>query len=109
MPRVDEITPLETAANGRDARGRFGKGNKAGQGNPTARKVARFRARLFNSITDKAFRALVASVLREAESGEGWACKLLFAYLLGEPQAVDVLQELEALREKLRSLEGEQE
>jgi hypothetical protein len=75
---------------GRDARGRFAKGNKGGPGNPYNRRLAELRRTLFNFETQDDMRH-VACVLKElALGGDLAAIKLLFQYVLGKPkQTVD--------------------
>jgi hypothetical protein len=47
------------------------------------------------------FQAVVNRVVAEAKSGEHWACKLLFSYLLGDPQPFDLIERLERLEQAL--------
>jgi hypothetical protein len=85
--------PHETAsavAEGRDARGRFTKGNRGGPGNPFVRQVAELRRTLLNFETQDDMKH-VAFVLREkAMGGDVAAIKLLFRYLLGKPKQTAV-------------------
>jgi hypothetical protein len=91
-------TPSETGVGGgRRPDGRFAPGNQLSQGNVIARKAARCRAKLFDAVSTTDFEAVVRRVVKEAKAGESWACKLLFAYLLGEPVAADVLERIENL------------
>src|SRR5262249_52855310 len=78
-------TENAAAPDGRDARGRFTKGNKGGPGNPFARKVAELRRTLVNFVTEDDMKH-VAFVLKErAMGGDLAAIKLLFQYVLGKP------------------------
>jgi hypothetical protein len=83
-------TSAKPQAEGRDAQGRFTKGNKGGPGNPFARKVAELRRTLVNFVTEDDMKH-VAFVLKEkAMGGDLAAIKLLFQYVLGKPtQTVD--------------------
>ena len=85
---------------GRDARGRFAKGNLGGPGNPFARKVAALRTALIASVSEEDMRAIAEQLVVSARLGDLAAIKLLFQYVLGKPAAaVDPdtldLQELE--------------
>ena len=44
------------------------------------------------------FQIIVRKVVSEAQRGRPWACKLLFSYLLGDPQPFDFLERLEKLK-----------
>jgi hypothetical protein len=92
-------SPSETVVDGagRDRRGRFATGNRASKGNVIARKAARCRARLFSAVAMRDFQIIVRKVVSEAQRGRPWACKLLFSYLLGDPQPFDFLERLEKL------------
>jgi hypothetical protein len=70
---------------GRDANGRFAKGNKGGTGNPFARKVAELRAALVNFVTEDDMKHLCFVLKMRAEGGDMVAMKLLFQYVLGKP------------------------
>ena len=88
---------------GRDARGRFAKGNLGGPGNPFARKVAALRSALIATVTEEDMRFIAEQLIVTARLGDLAAIKLLFQYVLGKPAAaVDPdtldLQELELYR-----------
>lgn len=68
---------------GRDANGRFVKGNAGGPGNPFARRVAQLRAVLMESVTDEDMRDVVQTLVTLAKAGDVAAIKLLFERLLG--------------------------
>jgi hypothetical protein len=85
-PGTDVTPPLPTVSDGRDAKGKFTKGNRASRGNATARKAARFRANLYQSVSVADFRQIVQQLISEAKGGESWAVKLAFEYLLGPPR-----------------------
>jgi hypothetical protein len=94
---MSEDTPSQTAVDGRDRRGRFAVGNRASKGNVIARKAAQCRAKLFSTVKGKDFQGVVRKVVSEAQRGRPWACKLLFAYLIGRPIGPDILSRIEAL------------
>jgi hypothetical protein len=75
---------------GRDAHGRFGKGNAGGPGNPFARQVAALRTALLGRVTAEDVEAVAGELIRQAKEGNLAAAKLLLSYTLGKPaQAVD--------------------
>jgi hypothetical protein len=82
--------PAPPAAGGRDAHGRFARGNRGGPGNPHARRVAELRSALLEALTPERMRALAESLYASALGGDVAAAKLLLAYTLGRPApAVD--------------------
>src|SRR5438105_11354112 len=97
----------EAADEGRDARGRFTKGNKGGPGNPFARKVAALRRTMVNFVSEDDLKHIVFVIKMRAESGDMAAAKLLLQYVIGkptetvDPDRVDV-DEWEKLQEQAR-------
>lgn len=87
---------------GRDSRGRFAPGNCASRGNGGAKKVARFRNKLFGSVTLSDFGKIVGVVMREAKAGQKWACELALAYLAGPPRDVELEERVERLEAALK-------
>src|SRR4051812_32481575 len=80
--------PLEnqtTSPSGRDAKGRFAKGNRGGPGNPFARQVADLRSAFLARVTEADMAAIADAVLVKARQGDVAAAKLLFQYVLGKP------------------------
>jgi hypothetical protein len=80
-----EVTSPNSAPSGRDARGRFAKGNPGGAGNPFARRVAALRSVLLDSISADDLAAIVRALIAKARTGDVAAAKLIFAYGLGRP------------------------
>ncbi len=74
--------------NGRDALGRFTSGNVGGPGNPFARRVARLRQVLIDSVTEEEMAIIAGQLVVQAKLGDQAAIKLLFQYVLGKPAAV---------------------
>jgi hypothetical protein len=70
---------------GRDARGRFARGNKGGPGNPFTRRIAAFRSAVCQEVTTDDLRNLARQLVLMAQSGDLAAMKLLFAYTVGKP------------------------
>ena len=82
--------PSTNGSNGRDAAGRFAKGNAGGPGNPFARRVARLRASLLDAVSEEDLGEVVAGLMQAAKKGDVAAAKLLLSYVLGQPTpAVD--------------------
>ena len=84
-----ESTPNQTPAapeeNGRDAGGKFTKGNKGGPGNPFARRIAELRAALVNTVTAEDLAKVAAAMIKKAGKGDVAAARLVFQYVLGKP------------------------
>jgi hypothetical protein len=88
---------------GRDAKGRFAKGNLGGPGNPHARRVAQYRRAVWHAVTDEDIEAIVRRQVEKAKEGDTAAAKLLLTYTAGKPvPTVDAdtldLQEWEILK-----------
>jgi hypothetical protein len=66
--------PAQTAAssegNGRDARGRFTKGNHGGPGNPFARRLAQIRQDFFSGIAAGELKAVARKLVAMAKDGD---------------------------------------
>ena len=87
--------------NGRDAQGRFAPGNLGGPGNPFARRTAKLRRELVETVSAEDIKEIAAMLLFKAKSGDLAAAKLLLGYVIGKPgPAVDPdgLDRAEALR-----------
>ena len=102
-------SPSTNGPNGRDARGRFVRGNQGGPGNPHARKVAQLRSALLKAVKLTDLRAIVKALVSQAKQGDVAAAKLLLERLLGPPIAVDIEDRLELLEEFLKGKEKEKE
>jgi hypothetical protein len=81
-----EALPDE-ANDGRDAQGRFARGNPGGPGNPFARQVAQLRRALCNSVTDEDVQEVSRQLLAQAKQGDVASARLLFGYTIGRPAA----------------------
>jgi hypothetical protein len=86
-PAPDGDAKPQAAEGGRDAHGRFGKGNRGGPGNPFARQVAALRSALLASVTAADIEAVMQGLLRQAKEGNVAAARLLLSYTLGKPAA----------------------
>jgi hypothetical protein len=85
---VATAAPVPRPAGGRDAGGRFARGNLGGPGNPFARRVAALRQALLRAVTDHDMQDLAGRLLESARAGDVAAMKLLFGYVLGRPAEV---------------------
>jgi hypothetical protein len=80
-------TPSTNGGNGRDATGRFTKGNPGGPGNPFARRVALMRQTMLEAVSDEDLRAIVRTLVDQAKRGENNSVQILFDRLFGKPTA----------------------
>lgn len=77
----------KTPQPGRDAHGKFQRGNTGGIGNPYARQVAILRRELMETTSPTDIRNIGLKLKALALEGNVQAAKLLFAYTLGLPTA----------------------
>src|SRR5678815_783739 len=96
--------PSPTGSNGRGSNGKFAPGNQHAKGNPFAKRVARLRSALFKAVTPADLNDVVASLLKQAKAGDVASIKELLQRLLGPPEAVDLVERLDALEEKIGQL-----
>jgi hypothetical protein len=91
---------------GRGPRGRFAPGNRIGKGAlEIPKQVTRFRLALFAAVSPEDFQAVAKRLLKDAKSGKPWAVRLLFQYCLGEAVALDLLAELDELRDAVQQMQ----
>ncbi len=93
--------PSPNGANGRDASGRFAKGNPGGPGNPFARHVGQLRSALLEAVTAEDMRVVASKLVELAKSGDVRAIKELLDRVLGRPQEADLIERIEALEQAL--------
>lgn len=111
MPRLprrnDAEQPSPSVPNGgRNARGRFVKGNKLGKGNPLGQRVQALRVSLVDSVSTDDFAAVTKRLVKEALAGDVQAAKLLFDRVLGPSVAVDLVLQIEAMEEEIKKLQN---
>jgi hypothetical protein len=70
---------------GRDAKGRFAKGNPGGPGNPFARYVAKLRSALVDCVSEEDIRQIANGLLVSAKLGHLPSIHVLLLYVLGKP------------------------
>lgn len=100
----DPKPPSGNGPDGRDAAGRFVKGNPGGPGNPYAKLVAALRSALLAAVTEEDIREVIQALVREAKNGNVSAARELLGRVLGPPEAVDLLQRVEGLEDLLREI-----
>jgi hypothetical protein len=81
---VKEDTP-KAAPEGREANGRFAKGNHGGPGNPFARRVAHLRSLALEVVSDDDLSAILRKMVELAKEGDVAAAKVVLQYTLGKP------------------------
>jgi hypothetical protein len=79
-------SPSPYGGDGRDARGRFTKGNPGGPGCPYARRVAELRSALLAAVDSEAIADVGRKLVEKARAGDLAAAKLLLSYTVGAPQ-----------------------
>jgi hypothetical protein len=77
-PETNPANPDPKPTEGRDAYGRFAKGNPGGPGNPYPRRLAALRQALLNCVTEEDIIAIAKAVIEEAKGGSVPAAKLIF-------------------------------
>ena len=87
--------------NGRDASGRFAKGNPGGPGPAFPRRVAELRAAILDAVTPADVIDVIRALVKAAKGGDVAAAKVFLDRVLGTPLAVDVLERIEELEDQL--------
>ena len=99
-------TPTANRDNGRDATGRFAKGNPGGPGNPYNKRVAQLRSALISAVTEDDVRGIIQALVEKAKSGDVAAAKEVLDRTLGKPQEADLIARMEELEEILATHKG---
>lgn len=89
--------PLGPVGDGRNADGTFATGNKAGKGNPMARKAQQLRAAMFRAITATDLREIVKKLVDLAKGGDVAAAREVLQRCLGPAESLDILERLNNL------------
>ena len=91
---------------GRDALGRFGRGNPGGPGgNPQARRMARLRAAMLRAVTPDEIRCIIGVLVAEAKAGNVQAAREVLDRCLGRPEPLDFIERVERLEAVLETVE----
>ena len=89
--------PSPNGRNGREATGRFAKGNAGGPGNPHARKVGQLRSAMLRTVSGKDMQPIVKKLVEEAKGGDVRAAKEVMDRCLGRPVEADLIERIEQL------------
>ena len=95
------VSPSASGPNGRDNAGRFAPGNKAGKGNPHAKRVAKLRSALLEAVSEEDMRQIVCKLVEQAKAGDIHAAKEVILRTLGRPTESDLMERLERVEELL--------
>ena len=108
---MDAKPPLPTDGDGRDARGRFAKGNAGGPGNPHAAQVGQLRRRLLQEIKSSDIE-LAIRTMREVMRDKGAkdadrlrAAETLLERALGKPVELDLIERMEQMERLVAQLQ----
>ncbi|HEY8665649.1 MAG TPA: hypothetical protein VIL86_03245 [Tepidisphaeraceae bacterium] len=77
--------PSTHGTNGKDASGRFARGNKLGRGNPLAGRAAKIRAVLLAKLTPAAVGEIADKLIAQAKTGDIAAIRELLDRTIGKP------------------------
>jgi aryl-alcohol dehydrogenase-like predicted oxidoreductase len=77
--------PSPPGDHGRDALGRFLKGNIFGKGNPFARHSAALRKAFYDEATPEDLQQIARKLLNAAKGGDWVAAQVALRWLLGKP------------------------
>lgn len=94
-----ETPPLEAVGDGRTPGGRFAPGNRAGKGNPHARRVQKLRAAYVMAVKVSDMKAVVDAVLAAAKTGDIAAARELCDRILGKAAQSELLERIERLEQ----------
>ena len=79
--------PSPSANNGRRPDGKFGPGNRAGRGNPHAKRAQKLRSAVLYAVKPNDIKQVIEKLVELAKDGDINAAKLLFDRALGKPSA----------------------
>jgi hypothetical protein len=92
---IQDTSPSPAGSGGRDNKGRFGLGNKAGTGNPYAKRVEQLRSAMMATVTEQDIAEVITKMLELAKGGDMVAAKKLLLLTLGKPMEADLLERIE--------------
>ncbi len=79
------MAPSTNGDNGREADGRFSKGNPGGPGDPFAQRTAKLRSAMLNAVTEDDVAAIIRKLVAEAKDGDVSAAREVLTRVLGKP------------------------
>jgi hypothetical protein len=94
-------SPSTHGANGKDANGRFTRGNRCGRGNPLAGRAAKVRAVLLEELSPDDARAIARKLIEQARAGDLASAKEIFDRTVGRPVQSELAERLERLEQQL--------
>lgn len=103
---IASTQPLTPEGDGRDARGRFAPGNRAGRGNPHAIRVQKLRSAMLKAVKPDDMREITEKLVELSKSGDLDAAELLLDRVFGRVVARD--PELEELMQQVREMGAQQ-
>lgn len=85
---------VSTEGDGRDARGRFAKGNRIARGNPSLRRQHALQQAVREACDEGDLVAVMAGLLDAARKGDHIAARLLLEHAVGRPREAEPLLDL---------------
>jgi hypothetical protein len=94
--------PQFDSTSGRRPDGTFAPGNRAGRGNPFAKRAQELRSALYDAVSTEDLRQVVAALVTQAKSGDVPAAREVLDRLLGKAaEGIDLDARIEALEDLL--------
>lgn len=84
---------------GRASNGRFVPGYKGGPGNPHAAQVSKLRSAMLRAVSEEDIQGIVQKLVELARDGNVRAAQEVLSRCLGRPEAIDLIERLEALED----------
>ena len=97
--------PSPNGNNGRDADGRFAKGNAGGPGNPYAQRVGKLRSAMLRAVTAADMKAILACLVKLAKEGNVRAAREVLDRCIGRPTESDLIGRIEQLEHIVKEAE----
>ena len=97
--------PSPNGSNGRDAKGRFSKGNPGGPGNPYAQQVGKLRSALLRAVSEADMKAIVARLVKLAKEGNVRAAREVLDRCIGRPIEADLIARIEEMERIVKELD----
>jgi hypothetical protein len=107
QPEALPLAPIPTVSDGpadrriRNPDGTFAVGNPGGPGNVNAQRASDIRAAFYEVATAAEVAELARALLEKAQRGNVQAAKLVLAYCLGDPVALDLVEKIERMESAL--------
>lgn len=85
----DSQVPSESGANGRRPDGKFAPGNRAGRGNPHAKRAQKLRSAVLSAVKPNDIKEVIEKLVELAKAGDTTAIKILLEKVIGKQSVVD--------------------